>query len=304
MAWWLVTRPITVTVPPGNYVLAVSGGVDSMVLLDIFKKQQTPKVTVIVAHVDHGIREASHRDAQFVEAAAKSAGLPFISRRFELGANASEEIARKARYDFLQEVAKTHAAQIVTAHHADDVLETMAINVVRGTGWRGIAALRSEAIFRPLLEFWKAELVDYAREYNLTWREDETNNQPRYLRNRLRQKLAHLSLEQKNMLLALHASQVGLKSQIEQESHRLMAQAKVGEGEYARYMFIMTDGVVQEELLRAVFQAELGWSPPRPQLHRIAVAMKTFSAHATFVINPSSHLLFTRTTFIVRCAQA
>ena len=134
-----------------RYVVAVSGGVDSVVLLDMVAQEVAPQ-RLIVAHFDHGIRPESADDAAFVKSLAKQYGLTFETKREELGANASEELAREHRYAFLRDVAKRYSATIMTAHHADDIIETIAINMTRGTGWRGLAVLDSPGIERPLLD--------------------------------------------------------------------------------------------------------------------------------------------------------
>src|SRR5690606_15740277 len=116
-----------------------SGGVDSVVLLDILARSDRYDLTV--AHFDHGMRPDSAADARFVEGLAAQYGLDFIGKREELGVQASEDRARSARYDFLFAEAKKRSAVVATAHHLDDVVESIAINIVRGTGWRGVAVL-------------------------------------------------------------------------------------------------------------------------------------------------------------------
>src|SRR5690554_6827257 len=102
-----------------KYIVAVSGGVDSMVLLDMMHSRGDAEI--IVAHFDHGIREDSAEDAEFVAKAAEGYGYLFESTREELGKNASEALAREKRYAFLRDLAKKYDAQIVTAHHLDDL---------------------------------------------------------------------------------------------------------------------------------------------------------------------------------------
>ena len=101
-------------------VVAVSGGVDSVVLLDMLADEG---VNIVVAHFDHGIRPDSAADAWFVKALAARYGVEYIGKREELGADASEELARERRYAFLHEVAQKHHAKLVTAHHLDDLIE-------------------------------------------------------------------------------------------------------------------------------------------------------------------------------------
>lgn len=176
-----------VHVQPGRYVVAVSGGVDSVVLLDLLSRH--PDLVLAVAHFDHGIREESADDAQFVAALAQQYGLPFYSDRAELGPDASEATARKYRYTFLRQVVQEFCADaIVTAHHHDDVIETALLNILRGTQRKGVVSLRSSAdIVRPLLSFSKAETIRYAQDHSLSWREDSTNQDTRYRRNQIRQ---------------------------------------------------------------------------------------------------------------------
>jgi tRNA(Ile)-lysidine synthase len=170
----------------GKYVVAVSGGVDSMALLDMMSKLKD--VRLVVAHFDHGIRKDSAEDRRLVQRRAKELNLPFTFAEGELGPKASEAVARRARYEFLREVRRAAAAQaIVTAHHQDDVLETALINLLRGTGRRGLSALDSTGdLVRPLLNAPKEELREYAKQHNLTWREDSSNQDTRFLRNYVR----------------------------------------------------------------------------------------------------------------------
>jgi tRNA(Ile)-lysidine synthase len=175
-----------IEIEPGTYVAAVSGGVDSMVLLDMLTKM--PEVHVIVAHFDHGIRPDSDEDRKLVEAAAGRYGLPFVSARADLGPDASEATAREARYGFLYQVRRQYDAKaIITAHHQDDLLETAILNVLRGTGRKGLASLQStEDIVRPLLSTTKEAIRRYAAEHRIAWREDSTNADDRYARNYVR----------------------------------------------------------------------------------------------------------------------
>lgn len=177
---------LNITLKPGKYIAAISGGIDSIVLLNLLSKLET--IDVIVAHVNHGIREDSAADEVFVRQLAGQYGFDYVSIQLELGKCASEELAREQRYKFLyQQKSLYGASAIITAHHKDDVLETALINLVRGTGRRGLVSLRSnEDIARPLLGYYKAELVDYALRKGLEWVEDSTNYQHDYLRNRVR----------------------------------------------------------------------------------------------------------------------
>lgn len=174
--------------PGNNYVVAVSGGVDSVVLLHKLMQATPPMHRLVVAHFDHGIRPDSRLDRIFVQDLAKSYSLPFEFEEGNLGPDASEAKARDARYAFLYRVQQKYAATaVITAHHQDDMLETAIINMLRGTNRRGISSLAStDTVRRPLLSYSKKSLIGYAKRHRLEWREDYSNADQRYLRNYVR----------------------------------------------------------------------------------------------------------------------
>jgi tRNA(Ile)-lysidine synthase len=271
-----------------RYVVAVSGGVDSVVLLDMVSRM--PGGEFIVAHFDHGIRDDSAEDALFVGELSKLYGLTFETKREELGQTASEERARNRRYDFLRSVAAKYDARIMTAHHSDDAVETIAINMTRGTGWRGVAVLHSD-IVRPLLDMDKLEIIAYAKANGLTWREDSTNSSDAYLRNRIRRRTATLPDDDKRQLLALRAHQVGLKKEIDSEVKQL-----IGDGPaYDRYFFTHADEKTAVECLRYVTHAQL----TRPQLGRALLAIKTAKPRTKYEAGSGVIFRFTSRNFTV-----
>lgn len=280
----------------GYYVLAISGGVDSVVLLDMLVNGKAvlapPKDVLIVAHFDHGIRPDSAADARFVEALAGTYGLAFETRREELGKTASEAEARERRYRFLRKVAKRYKATIVTAHHADDAVETIAINLKRGTGWRGLAVLDSPSIERPLLYKTKSELYDYALKHRLEWVEDETNASDKYLRNRVRRNVHPvLTLAEKKLLLKLRDRQVATKARVNAETAQLLEIAPP----YSRYFFTNIDPISANELLRYIFSGAL----TRPQMTRLLHAIKTAKPGKTFEPGGGYRVTFSTDEFIV-----
>ena len=189
---------------PGKYVLAVSGGLDSVCLLDILARTRTYEL--IVAHFDHGIRADSSLDGRFVRRLAAARGLDYIQAEGHLGSQAGEAAARRARYAFLQDVVlDSRADALITAHHQGDRLETAIINLIRGTGRRGLTSLReTDSIRRPLLRVDKDDLRQYALRNRLVWREDPTNQDTRYLRNYIRHNvISRLSVCQRKDLLNL-----------------------------------------------------------------------------------------------------
>lgn len=268
-----------------NYIVAVSGGVDSVVLLAMMVKYRETN-RIIIAHFDHGIRDESAADARFVEGLAKYYRLPFESRREELGARASEALAREQRYAFLKELAKKYDAKIVTAHHQDDLVETIAINLQRGTGWRGLSVFTSNDVIRPLIMKRKSELYKYALENELEWIEDETNQKDTYLRNRLRKKIHMLDEKAITSLVNLRTQQVYLRSQIAHESKKYLAQQ-------SRYFFITVPQAVALELLR--FQTDSLLT--RPQLYEVLHGIKTARSGARLSVGAGFVVQFTKTDF-------
>jgi tRNA(Ile)-lysidine synthase len=256
-----------------KYIVAVSGGVDSVVLLDMLIKAQVRPHTLLVAHFDHGIRPDSHEDERFVASLAERHGVAYESKREQLGTQASEALARERRYMFLRALASNHKATIVTAHHLDDLVETVAINLRRGTGWRGLAVLDSD-VLRPLIDTPKQSLLKYAHANNLTWREDSTNDSDVYLRNRIRKQATDISHDTKRQLRALHDRQKEIKKEIENETMQIIG----GGPEYSRYLLITLPHAAALECLRFITEGVL----TRPQLKRSLLAIKTAPKGSTY----------------------
>jgi tRNA(Ile)-lysidine synthetase-like protein len=280
-----------------RYILAISGGVDSVVLLDLATKWSNSEL--IVAHFDHGIRKDSASDAEFVKNLAKKYNVPFEMGWEALGNAASEDQARVARYNFLQRIARKYNAQIVTAHHKDDILETIIINLLRGTGWRGLCSLRSGDIYRPMLEMEKADIHMYATQHKLTWREDSTNANDTYLRNYIRHNLMpHFDAPHREKLFALYKEQCAISVNISTETANIL-QNNHNEGGYSRYLFIMADSNTAKELLYAVIYKETGKTAMRPQLERALLAVKTFGSYARYQVGGGVELRFSKAHMIV-----
>ena len=177
----------------GGLVVATSGGLDSMALLHLFRFGfPSTGIPIHVAHFDHGMREGSLSDAEWVRGVARSWGLPiFVERAAE--PLRSEESARNARYAFLESVRReVDADVVVTGHHADDQAETVLFRLLRGSGTvglSGMASFREPGLWRPLLPFWKKELVEYADSVRLGWREDPSNLESAFARNVIRNRI-------------------------------------------------------------------------------------------------------------------
>ncbi len=271
-----------------SLVVAVSGGVDSCVLLDLLVKNYDGEI--IVAHFNHQIRGVeSDQDAEFVRDLAKNKyQLKYEIINGGLGAAASEQAARQARYEFLRQLAAKYAAPIVTAHHLDDVVESIAINLTRGTGWRGLAVMQAEGVIRPLIGCLKTELLDYALANNLTWREDATNQDTKFLRNKIRQKItANLDDQRKQLVFDLWKQQVGLKGQIDQLVAEFLLEDKLN-----RYFMIMIDQLSAIEIIRAWVEKKANYRPTIPQAERIWWQLKTAHSGNVFELNKTAKIKF------------
>ncbi|HJS44614.1 MAG TPA: tRNA lysidine(34) synthetase TilS [Gemmatimonadales bacterium] len=185
---------------PGEAIVAVSGGVDSVVLLDLLSGQASELgLSIVVAHVDHGIQSDSLNVRQSVAALAQKYQLPFEVTELHLGPQASETDARRARYAWLREVQRRRGAKyLVTAHHQDDQIETVLLRTLRGSAPAGLAGIGRRArggLVRPLLPFTRRELVDHATARGLPVYDDPANRDPRHLRSWVRGTLLPLLSE-------------------------------------------------------------------------------------------------------------
>ena len=170
---------------PVSVLAAVSGGLDSMCLLHLLASWgRQRKLTIIAAHFNHRLRPTADRDEEFVRNWCAENGIPFVSDRGDVRAAAErdgltiEEAARSLRYAFLAvQRKKLGCTFVLTAHHADDNAETMLLNLLRGTGLRGLTGIPEmrEQIARPFLQVTREELESYAEQHAIPHVEDETN---------------------------------------------------------------------------------------------------------------------------------
>ncbi|MGH7548146.1 MAG: tRNA lysidine(34) synthetase TilS [Gemmatimonadales bacterium] len=176
---------------PGCAVVAVSGGPDSVALLDLMAEVAPAlQLSLVVAHVDHGIQTDSRSVGQAVREIAGRYGLVFELGELHLGPGATETAARRARYAWLGEVRRAHGARyLVTAHHEDDQVETVLLRVLKGSAPAGLAGMSARGrggVVRPLLSFSHAELAAHVAERGLPSHDDPANRDPRHLRSWLR----------------------------------------------------------------------------------------------------------------------
>ena len=176
-----------------KYLLAVSGGIDSMVMCDLFLKNN---MTFAVAHFNFQLRQQeSMDDEQFVRMWCERHHIPFYVKTIDTKKYAAENklsiqvAARTLRYDFFHSLLKQEHYEIMaTAHHQDDNIETVLFHFFRGTGIRGLKGIPMESalIVRPLLHTTKKDILHYAYENDIAYREDSSNNKLDYTRNKLR----------------------------------------------------------------------------------------------------------------------
>jgi tRNA(Ile)-lysidine synthase len=220
--------------PGAAVVVAVSGGVDSVTMLQVLHRlsaEPSRRYRLAVAHVDHGLRDQAAADARFVKELARTLGLPHFTRRCDVRAHAQatgqgiEQAGRQLRYEFLLQAARQwEALCVAVGHHADDNAETVLQRLLRGTslhGLKGIPIRRSllagedVELVRPLLECRRSDIELYARQEGVAWRQDASNADTNYRRNFIRHELLPAIREKFNsradealLRLAEHAAEI------------------------------------------------------------------------------------------------
>jgi tRNA(Ile)-lysidine synthase len=211
-------------------LLATSGGLDSMVLLHLM---QNLDFEIAIAHCNFQLRGLeSFGDQDFVQEYADQHKIEIFVTQFDTENFAkdyklsTQVAARELRYDWFYELLETQKFDyILTAHHADDNLETFIINLTRGTGLDGLVGIpeENEKVIRPLLIFSRQEIAHFAKENNITWREDSSNASDKYLRNKIRHNIVPLLKElNPNFLIAFQKTQNYL-----QESQEMVQDASI-----------------------------------------------------------------------------
>ena len=183
-------------------LLATSGGLDSMVMVHLFQKLN---YNIAIAHCNFQLRGMeSFGDQNFIQEYAQEQKIPVFITQFDTKAFAedyklsTQVAARELRYNWFYELMETKEYDyLLTAHHADDSLETFIINLTRGTGLDGLTGIpkQNDKIIRPLLPFTRQEIMAFAQENQIEWREDSSNASDKYLRNKIRHDLVPLLKE-------------------------------------------------------------------------------------------------------------
>ncbi len=266
--WWKDCIPL-----PKRKIIGVSGGIDSMLLM--WRYRDAPGV--VVAHFNHGTRPSADDDEAFVRKMAKRYGLKCVVGRAKLGEEVSEARARRARYDFLKEVAQKYDGEIVVAHHLDDLVESVAINLLRGTGWRGLAVMGNSQVSRPLIGLSKHEIYREASRAGIEYRQDPTNMEDNYLRNRVRERTEFLAEEKKVELGRLRERQIELRDEVDE----IVSGWLPKDGRYQRGWFLQMEDEVALELLRAGL-LRAGISATRPQIRSFLEAIREYQPEKIF----------------------
>lgn len=190
--------------PNQTYVLAVSGGLDSMVLMDYLYKSN---YNLVVVHFDHSVRDASILDKKLIESYVNERNIPFHFFKLTIGKKDFQNQARLLRKKHLEEVANLFSTKnIVTAHHLDDLAETILMKINRGSSLLGYGGMRPSYVsngfnyLKPFLYQEKNDLLLYAKKHNIHFLEDASNQKDDYLRNRIRHHIIPLFKEENAFL--------------------------------------------------------------------------------------------------------
>ncbi len=205
--------------PGDKVIVAVSGGPDSLCLLDILNHiKQRFELSIIVAHVNHGIRQReSEIEARFVRLKSFHMDLPFEQLSVSVPAIAQEkalsieQAGRTVRHRFLKKLLNKYQGQkIALGHHADDQVETILMRVIRGSGLQGLKGIpaKRNSFIRPLIDCSRQEIEAYCQRRKIAYCVDSSNREPMYLRNKIRQQLIPMLTKEYNPSIRKHLLQL------------------------------------------------------------------------------------------------
>lgn len=269
--------------------VAVSGGVDSMVLLRVLRELGHP---CTVAHVDHGLRGAeSDADRHFVEDHCRALGLSFRSLQVDVNAHAeanelSVQLAgRGVRYAWFAELWGEQPMPIAMGHHANDAVESLFINLMRGTGAQGWGTIRPKSgiHIRPLLCVGREEILRFADQHRVPFREDASNADPKYLRNRIRHEVIPMLEALRPGAMGAMARSVGLLRELEEAGQQVSIAALAGiipsaDGSIRVPFARVEDSPVPDLVLHRLLR-HLGFHPATLDRIREAIADRSTGAH-------------------------
>ncbi len=282
----------TLAIPLDSYIiLGCSGGKDSMCLLDLLCKNG---YKVVVAHVDHNIRKESPADLKFVASEAAKRNMPFESIRLEKG-TFDEAYYRKKRYDFYKELCSKYKTEyIATAHHGDDLIETVLMRLVRGSnlkGYMGFSKVYSEnglTYIKPLIFYTKKEIEEYDELNGIPSVHDSTNDLDSYTRNRYRHQILPFF---KNETPKVHAKFLKFSEELEETTNfidKLVQDASIKaykDGRIDVQKFLELDSFLQKKLLERVLKDKYGDSIVKIKEIHIQNILKNISSGKNFSID-------------------
>ncbi len=244
-------------------VIGVSGGPDSMALLNVLislKKEKKIECKIVVAHINHGIRIEADEETQYVEDFCKKHEISCFIKREKVENLAkeqkigTEEAGRKLRYSFFEEVAtKVSASKIATAHNANDNVETILMNMIRGTGLTGLKGIeikRENKYIRPLIECTRKEIEEYCTENKLEPKQDKSNKENIYTRNKIRNILLPLLEEEFNSNIVTSLNRMSqivkeeneyIQKQVKKAYEEIMIQEFLGNSNFEEKNTIILD---------------------------------------------------------------
>lgn len=305
-----IKKPVTI-------LCGVSGGIDSVVLLDLLAVISTRGwSTIHIAHCNHLLRgEASQQDEVFVKKLAAKYGLHFhhtqadvaqYAKEYNLG---TEVAARIMRYQFFEKAAKVaHADVIATAHHSEDNAETLLMNLMRGSGITGLAGIpprrdidRKLSYIRPILWLSKKEIEHYAKVRSLEWREDESNGSLNFTRNKIRHELLPLlrSDYSPGLTDVLNRTTTLMREAQEFIAERIIHIMKQGVREVSKHSFAIQIGMFDS--IKDFAKGELIQASLRSYLHMQPISMHAIDSILTMAKGPAGGRLdITKDLFVIR----
>ena len=250
-----VIKDIKRTIKPNNTIIVgTSGGPDSMCLLDILINMKN-KYQIICAHVNHNLRKESKKEAKMVKKYCEKNKIKFELYEIKKYEGNIENHARVQRYKFFEKLIKKYNAKyLLTAHHGDDLIETILMRIARGTDIKGLKGFtritdrKNYQIYRPLIFITKEEILKYLKEHDITYALDKTNEDDKYTRNRFRKYiLPHLKKENKN----IHKNFIKLSNSIkEYEDHLNGEKEKIIKSIYSENIINLRQLKKEDKLMR------------------------------------------------------
>jgi len=259
-------------------IVAVSGGPDSMSLLHLLKVAGFKNI--VVAHLDHLIRTDSSKDAELVKRVSGEYGYKFelslvdVKKIAEEAGENIEAVGRRERYSFFRKLAEKYKAKyIVTAHHADDQIETVLMNIVRGCGLDGLKGMSEldADIWRPLLPYPKVKILNYCRKNSLKFMNESTNDDLQYRRNFLRKMVVPQLKELNPNLLETFGNNIKLwrsaAETLETSATEFLEMERLKPNLYRLKSFLGLAKIQQQLILRSIFESVHGHKKDLAQDH-------------------------------------